>query len=117
MKEVVKIEVEGVEVNLHFRFSTLYKLGKKWDLNSVNQVIEKVVRVCALSGGEITIEALEVLSDVIIICSDKAIEKEAVIDYLGNNPELIVKVVGLMAESMSGPKQVSEKEEVEEVGK
>lgn len=103
MKEIIKIEVEGVEVNLHFRFSTLYKLGEKWGLSSVNDVVGKVGKVCVFSAEDITIDALEVLSDLVMVCADKPLDRLDVIDSIGSNPRVIVEIIELLMKTIISP--------------
>ncbi|WP_158962595.1 hypothetical protein [Myroides fluvii] len=105
MKRQIKISVEGVDVNLHFPFSVLFRLGKKWGIESVNGILEKVVKVCAVStDGDVSLSALDVLSDVLIECSENKISKDDALNYLGSNPEVVVQVIELLIESVSAPK-------------
>ncbi|WP_413513259.1 hypothetical protein [Myroides odoratus] len=111
MKRQIKISVEGVDVNLHFPFSVLYKLGKKWRIESVNEILEKVVKVCTVGDGDISLQALDVLSDILVECSGDKISKDAALDYLGSNPEIIVQVIELLIESISSPGKTNQQEQ------
>ena len=112
MKRQIKISVEGVDVNLHFPFSVLFKLGKRWGIESVNGILEKVVKVCAVADGDISLSALDVLSDILIECSEDKISKDDALNYLGSNPEIIVQVIELLIESISSPEGESKQSDL-----
>lgn len=110
MKKQVKISVEGVDVNLHFPFSVLFKLGKRWGITSVNGVLDKVFKVCAIENGDVSLDALDVLSDVLVDCSENKISKESAIDYLGSNPKVILEIIELLVESITPANQGEQQE-------
>ncbi|MDM1408054.1 hypothetical protein [Myroides sp. DF42-4-2] len=69
----------------------------------MNKILEKVVKVCAVIDGDISLEALDVLSDILVECSDDLISKDQALDYLGSNPEVVVQVIELLIEAISAP--------------
>lgn len=114
------IEIGGVEVVLHFRFSTLYKLGRKWGLNSVNDVLSKIVNVSIECSDDIPLDAMDVYADVFGTCSKQTMDKEKVIDYLFKNPSVIVRMTELLIASIQGDtstQQDSKEQDEENLGK
>lgn len=109
-EEVIKIG--GVEVVLHFRFSTLYELGRKWGLKSVNAILEKIVSTSFENGdNDISLDVVDIYSDIVIICSDKELDRKEVMDYLFNNPGIVATIAELIIESIQGDKKEDQAEE------
>lgn len=100
MKRQIKISVEGVDVNLHFPFSVLFKLGKKWGIESVNEVFVRMASVCAGSDGDVSLDAMDVWSDILIVCSDERLKKDDALNFIYKNPKVILQIIELLTESM-----------------
>ena len=113
------VEIGSVDVVLHFRFSTLYKLGRKWGLKTVNEILEKIVALSSQATQDISFDTLDMFVDIVTVCSDKELNREEVLDYLQVNPQTIVDLIVLLVDSVQSnvvDKSKSEKD-TEDLGK
>lgn len=109
MNEVV-FEIEGVEIKLHFQFSTLYKLGRKWNLKTIDEIIGKIIKASDASKG-VQLDSMDVYSEIILLFAPK-LQKDVVIDYLFANQNLFLQIVDALIESIQNP-STEQKAEVE----
>lgn len=115
--ENLKLKINKNSYSLKFGIGCLRLLGKEWNLDSVNAVMNRLVILDTLNESDLSFEVLDILVDVIkcaIKCdADNVIDEkdfEGLEDYLFNNVEAIKKIFEGLVESM--PKQEKEKKPI-----
>lgn len=115
--EKVILKIGEIEVRVDFTFSVLRKLGKKWGLKTVNEVLERIVKSPGTNIADITFEAMDVFSDVLLACSDTELSKDDVINYLFSNPDALSIIVDAFADCVVNKSESSDSEKSTTVGK
>lgn len=97
------ITISGVEVSVLFSFYTYRLLGDFWQKETIQQVMDHVVKATTGVGEEsLSFEAMTVFSDIVqVLDESKQLTEREIQDHLFAHPEDISTIVEAFVDSLS----------------
>ncbi|QQU04032.1 hypothetical protein [Myroides odoratus] len=112
--KVLKVVINGVEVELKFSYGLLRRLSEKWGIDSISNFFEKIGSVGQVE--DISFSQLNVFGDIIEAAAKNAgeetIDSDTAVEFLMGNPEVMADIMQAFMDSI--PK-VSEKKNKDQV--
>lgn len=100
----MEIVVNDQSVTLKFSFSFYRRLGEKWGLKTLQEVLQRVVDANkGVVAGDVAFESIATYADIVQAASNTSIDYNDLQDYLFERPELIGQIVEAFVDSMILP--------------
>jgi len=120
----VSVNINNSTYTLSFGISCLRLLGQMWQLNTINEVLEKLSLLDKVDQNNISFEFLDLIEDVFVAGirnnpENKIVETDlvSIVDYLFENPSIIQEMTFQIYESMPKPKNEKKPMPAQKLGK